>query len=87
LAELAAALAAGDLPTAKRQAHTLKNSADNIGARPVRELSFRMEQLLAAGDRAAAGKLLDDLRAAVDNLGDELSRFARVAGAKQRVPQ
>ncbi len=82
LGDLEKSLAAGDLPTARRHAHTLKNSADNIGARRTRELSFRVEQLLAAGDSAAARPMIEDLRAAV--LWHQTSRSASLSGTIRR---
>ncbi len=75
VAELAAAIAAEDTKTARRHAHSLKNSADNIGALPTRDLSFRLEQLLAAEDLTAATALLEEVRGCVALLVQSLAEL------------
>ncbi len=72
IADLQQAIAAGDVKTARRHAHTLKNSADNIGAQPTRDMGFRIEELAAAGDLAAAAEQLDELQATIDRLVQSL---------------
>ena len=65
VSDLANAIRDGDVAAARRHAHTLKNSADNIAAAGTRDLSFRIEQLLISRDLAGAAAVLDDLRAEV----------------------
>ena len=74
IADLSAAISAGDAQTARRHAHSLKNSADNIGARPTRDLAFRLEHLLADGNLQAAA-LLDDLRVCIARLSQALAEL------------
>ncbi len=59
--DLTAALAAGDIDTARRAAHTLKSSSGMIGARPLSEQAAAIE---LACDRAP----LDDARRAADGI-------------------
>jgi HPt (histidine-containing phosphotransfer) domain-containing protein len=47
------AIEAGDAETLRRQAHTLKNSADNVGARRATQAAFELEKL--ATDRNPDG--------------------------------
>jgi signal transduction histidine kinase/DNA-binding response OmpR family regulator len=75
VAELAAAIATGDTKTARRHAHSLKNSADNIGARPTRDLSFRLEQLLAVEDLTATATLLEEVQGCVARLVQALAEL------------
>jgi HPt (histidine-containing phosphotransfer) domain-containing protein len=76
VADLSTAIAAGDLASARRNAHTLKNSAENIAAHCAQELSFRIEQLLASGDLAGAAAHVAELRDAVATLAVALAEFA-----------
>ncbi|TXH90678.1 MAG: PAS domain-containing sensor histidine kinase [Rhodoferax sp.] len=66
------ALEAQDLPTAVREAHTLKGLAGNIGAGPLAEQAQDLEALLRQGESGAAlqelavlAMLLDELVAAI----------------------
>jgi signal transduction histidine kinase/HPt (histidine-containing phosphotransfer) domain-containing protein/ActR/RegA family two-component response regulator len=73
IADLRQAVAAGDAKCGRRHAHTLKNSADNIGAQPTRTVSCRIEELAASGNLPAAALLLDELQATVEQLVAALS--------------
>lgn len=54
---------AGDLAGAKRQAHTIKGAAANVGAVALSGIAERIERLCAAGEMDSAAKLLPDLDA------------------------
>ena len=64
VAQLRAALAAGDAPLAHRIAHTLKGAAAMIEARGLHALALETEQLLRAG-RVADAPLLERLETAL----------------------
>ncbi|HEY7065905.1 MAG TPA: response regulator [Chloroflexota bacterium] len=72
-AELAALLAAGDLATAERQAHTIKGVAGNLGAGAVQAAAGALERALntaapAAEVEAARGELAERLTALLAGL-------------------
>ncbi|QDT36437.1 ATP-binding protein [Stratiformator vulcanicus] len=69
--EIDSSLASGDLATLKRAAHTLKNSADNVGGQATYETAFELER--KAGDEA-----VDELPALRDAVRRELDRFRPV---------
>jgi signal transduction histidine kinase/CheY-like chemotaxis protein len=54
-------LAAGDLSTAERVAHSLKSAAGNLGATALAQLAIRLDALLKQEDAAAAAIVLDEL--------------------------
>ena len=58
---LRAALDAGDGDTAKRCAHTIKGSSDNMGAVAVRDVALAMETAAASGELAAIPGKLDKM--------------------------
>jgi HPt (histidine-containing phosphotransfer) domain-containing protein len=51
LKNLREAVAGGDSAAARHQAHTIKGAAANIGAEPVREAAWELEQAVSGGDR------------------------------------
>jgi HPt (histidine-containing phosphotransfer) domain-containing protein len=53
LGEIYRAIESGNADTLRRQAHTLKNSADNVGARRATQAAFELEKL--ATDRHPDG--------------------------------
>jgi HPt (histidine-containing phosphotransfer) domain-containing protein len=59
---LATALSAGDLPAARREAHSIRGSAANVGALPLSAEAGRLETLLAGGGGAGAEAVLDRVR-------------------------
>ncbi|HEY5387228.1 MAG TPA: Hpt domain-containing protein [Thermoleophilia bacterium] len=73
------ALAAGDAPLARRQAHTLKGASANVGAEALRAVSQRAELACTAESLREAGGLAEDLDAEVRRLQDELAGNGRVA--------
>ena len=71
LAGMQAALAAGDLGTLGRHAHTLKGNSLSIGATALAAIARDLEERARAGDADDAGPRIDDASA----------EFARVAVA------
>jgi HPt (histidine-containing phosphotransfer) domain-containing protein len=67
LAAVRQALQAGDAPTLRRAAHTLKGSARYFGARPVVEAAYQVELISAA---ATKGETLDAARPLVEQLSE-----------------
>jgi two-component system, sensor histidine kinase and response regulator len=78
---LTAALAAGDGPSAQREAHTLKGLAGNGGAPRLQTLSWQIEVLCREGRLAAAGERLAELDAeagrAIESWREYLARNGR----------
>ncbi|TNF37006.1 MAG: response regulator, partial [Deltaproteobacteria bacterium] len=72
-----AALAAGDLTTAERNAHSLKSSSAMFGSMRVSQLSARLEAAAAARDDADCARCLGELRRASAAASAELQVFAR----------
>ena len=65
----------GNWPTIRRLAHTLKTSADNVGAKPARSAAFRLEQLAAARDELQARDAFADVERTVRRLLPALSQL------------
>jgi HPt (histidine-containing phosphotransfer) domain-containing protein len=63
IAELAAALEAGDTDAARRSVHTLKSTAANVGGTTLAQAAAAAEQGLKSGDLAAARAALPQLQA------------------------
>ena len=61
VAELSAAVAAGDAPLARRAAHGLRGSSHNAGARALGEAAAAVESAAIEGDLAAAGARLPEI--------------------------
>lgn len=59
---LAAALATDDLPAARREAHSVRGAAANVGALPLSAEAGRLETILAGGGREGAEAALDRVR-------------------------
>ena len=71
----------GDWPTVRRLAHTLKTSADNVGAEAARSAAFRLEQLAAARNESQARDAFAEVERAVRRLLPALSQFvSEIAG-------
>jgi HPt (histidine-containing phosphotransfer) domain-containing protein len=62
LERLAAALAAGDLVAARREAHSIRGAAANVGAQPLSAEAGRLEALLASGVSEGAETGLERVR-------------------------
>ena len=68
IAEISAALAAGDAPTLTRAAHSIKGSAGNFGAEQLAAISRAIETHAKAGDLAALPALQPELHAAFERV-------------------
>jgi two-component system sensor histidine kinase/response regulator len=66
------ALAAGDAPLARREAHTLKGASANVGAEALRAVAHAAEQACVAGSPEEAAELAPRLDAELARLRDEL---------------
>ncbi len=80
LADLESACDRDDVPVVKRQAHTLKNTADNSGGATARDLCFQIEQLAGNGDLGAIRRHLPEMRAAFETLLSILATEIAVSG-------
>ncbi|NPV23753.1 Hpt domain-containing protein [Bradyrhizobium aeschynomenes] len=77
LSAINAALAAGDLPQARKAAHVLKGSASSLGAARLAEVARTIElELMTAGEIEAC---LPDLADIIVATSDELARWAERA--------
>ena len=63
-------LDAGDIPGARRQAHSIKGASANIGGERLRIVAFTMEKAASEGDLVAAEKHLPELKAQFERLRD-----------------
>jgi len=72
---LAAALAAADLATAQREAHTVKGLGGNGGAPRLRDLALEIESCCGAGRLDDARQRLADLTAEAGCVLQEWRRF------------
>lgn len=73
LAELDAALAAGDAERAAHGVHALKGAASNVGADAVARLCAELEQRAREGDLDPLRGRRDDVAAAVTAAGHDLT--------------
>jgi CheY-like chemotaxis protein len=80
LTDLESACDRDDVPVVKRQAHTLKNTADNSGGATARDLCFQIEQLAGNGDLGAIRRHLPEMRAAFETLLSILATEIAVSG-------
>jgi CheY-like chemotaxis protein/HPt (histidine-containing phosphotransfer) domain-containing protein len=72
LADIDAAIAAGDARKLQRAAHTVKGAVDNFGAPAAFDAALRLEQMARAGELGAAGEASAALRALIERLASEL---------------
>lgn len=77
---LSAALADGDLPTAEREAHTVKGLGGNGGAPRLRDLALQIESCCRAGRQDDARLKLPDLAAEAQSVVVEWRSFLAGAG-------
>jgi signal transduction histidine kinase/DNA-binding response OmpR family regulator len=75
LSQLESALALGDAATFGRVAHTLKGSARSIGADPLAEDAYKLEQMGKAGDLSGAHEALQALHKSWHALHAYLQKF------------
>ena len=74
-----AALAAGDLETLGRHAHTLKGNSLTVGAAPLAAMARDLEERARAGDAADAGPKIEDAAAELGRVATALEA-ARLRG-------
>lgn len=72
LAELDQSLAAGDLPTFTRAAHSIKGSSSNLGALALRAAAEKLEHQARTQGLAEAGPLLKELKTEFERAQAEL---------------
>jgi len=84
VARIRSAIAAGDMETATREAHTTKGLAGNIGATQLLALASAMEGALKSGDAQSQAAALDAMSAALSAL---LSHIAASVGPTAPPPQ
>jgi len=77
LAEVRAALAAGDPPRLQRAAHCVKGMVGTLGGKAASEEAGHLEALAATGDVARAEEGCAALEQAVTRLSEALTAFAR----------
>ncbi|PTX94241.1 Hpt domain-containing protein [Opitutus sp. ER46] len=77
LAELDRSLAAGDIPTFTRAAHSIKGSSGNVGATDVRTVAERLEHHSREHGLADVAPLIAELRAEYDRAEAELRRIIK----------
>jgi HPt (histidine-containing phosphotransfer) domain-containing protein len=75
LAELAHALAAGDVEVFERMAHTLKSSCAMLGAMALSQGCREMELLAKGGDISGASPLLEQVKKEYQQVREELAKF------------
>ncbi len=75
LAEVDAAIRAGDASRLKRGAHSLKGAAGALGGKAAFETALRLEQIGSCGDLAGAEEAHQDLRRNVEQLRQTLAEL------------
>ncbi len=80
LAQLRAALAAGDSETVERVGHAFKGSVANFAAPAATATAFALEQGGRNGDLAEAGALIDRLQQQYEELVVALNDFVAQGG-------
>ncbi len=81
LSQLETALASGDAATFGRVAHTIKGSARSIGADPLAEEAYALEQMGKSGDLSSAHEVLQKLYESWRALQAYLQEFVRQQAA------
>jgi signal transduction histidine kinase/DNA-binding response OmpR family regulator len=88
--DIRAALAAGDVPTAERAAHSLKGAAGNLGATALADVAAKAEAAIKAGEgfEAALDSLTPALRTVVEaiNLALPGGQLSEAAGERSSDP-
>lgn len=77
LADIQAAMAAGDAHALERAAHNLKGSVANFGAEPAREAAYRVECIGRQGDLSSAAAAIAELDDQLGLLQAELVTLTR----------
>ncbi len=77
---LRSCLAAGDVPGALRQAHTIKGASAAVGGDAMRAVAMEMEKAAVAGDDEAVAARLPDLESAFGRLREAMGDFTGEKG-------
>jgi histidine phosphotransfer protein HptB len=75
LTELKTSLAAGDIPTFTRAAHTIKGSSANVGATALKEVAERLEAISRKDGLGAVAPLVADCEQEFARASAELRRI------------
>jgi PAS domain S-box-containing protein len=67
-------LESGDIPGARRQAHSIKGASANVGGERLRAVAFEMEKSVGEGNSSASEKLLAELKKQFEYLRDEMQK-------------
>jgi HPt (histidine-containing phosphotransfer) domain-containing protein len=76
IATLKAALAAGDVEGATRQAHSTKSASGSVGGQALSHMALGIEQAGKRGDLAAMAAGMPELEAHADTLRKALTDFS-----------
>jgi HPt (histidine-containing phosphotransfer) domain-containing protein len=76
VAEMRAALAAGDTPSFARAAHTIKGSSANVGAAVLKSVAERLESLARKEGLGGVATLVDDCEREFERAKEELLKLA-----------
>jgi HPt (histidine-containing phosphotransfer) domain-containing protein len=74
---LRAYLAAGDVKSSERQAHTIKGASANMGGEALRALAFEMEKEAKTGNLEYVKAHLPDLKKQFDRLKKEMGKWRK----------
>ena len=75
LNQLRSAASAGTLPVAQKHAHTLKGSAANLAAEPLRAAALAAENAARNGDSSGLANLVETVEAEFGRCLSEIERF------------
>ena len=78
LVALKEALTTGDFDLIRREGHTIKGASSNIGADPLREVAYKMEQIGESGDLSEADATLESLKAEFERVRNYLKEILPV---------
>jgi HPt (histidine-containing phosphotransfer) domain-containing protein len=78
IAALNGYLAAGDAPSAERQAHTIKGASANVGGDALCALSFEIEKAGKIGDLAAVKARMAELEAEFGRLQQAMRKELQI---------
>lgn len=85
LASLRDAIRDGDLPTARRAAHTLKGNSRYFGANSLVEVALALEEQARQGTLTNTQELLEKLTGMLENLTSSLLDYLKLEGKKANV--
>jgi len=77
VSKLKDSLAAADITTIERQAHTIKGAAANIGAEPLRDVAERIEKAARQGDLESCRDTFPALEQEFEHLRREMEQYRK----------